>query len=190
MKVAYAGTRNLYPWFKPAIRSLLAHNKVETIYLMIEDDDVPEGLPEANYKVINVSGQTVFDESCPNINSQFTYMAMMRALYADLIPDEDKIISLDIDTIVCDSLEPIWNMDLTGKWMSAAVEYFGQYNPFKYPCYFNVGVAVFNLDEMRKDSASCSMHMILCVYRKSVSNFGALSFRISSRLNTATPTLK
>lgn len=169
MKVAYAGTRNLYPWFKPAIRSLLAHNKVDTIYLMIEDDDVPEGLPEANYKVINVSGQTVFDEACPNIDSHFTYMAMMRALYADLIPDEDRIISLDIDTIVCDSLEPIWNMDLTGKWMSAAVEYFGQYNPFKYPCYFNVGVAVFNLDEMRKDSAPKLLtdflytHKIMCI---------------------------
>ena len=153
MKVAYAATKNLYPWLKPTITSLLEYNEVDEIILMIEDDAVPEGLPAANYKVLNVSHQTVFDETCPNIGTHFTYMAMMRALYADLLPDEDRIISLDVDTIVNGDLEPIWNLDLTGKWMAAAVEYFGKYNPFGYSAYYNVGVAVFNLQEMRKDNA-------------------------------------
>lgn len=161
MKVAYAATKNLYPWLKPTITSLLEYNEVEEIILMIEDDAVPEGLPAANYKVLNVSHQTVFDESCPNIGTQFTYMAMMRALYADLLPDEDRIISLDVDTIICDDLTPIWNMDLTGKWMSAAIEYFGKYNPFHTYAYFNVGVTVFNLAEMRKDNAGKLMTDLL-----------------------------
>ena len=152
MIVAYAATRNLYPWLVPTITSLLEHNDVETIYLIVEDDHVPD-LPEANYTIINVAGQTVFDDSCPNIGTQYTYMAMMRALYADLIP-EDRVISLDVDTIICDSLEPIWNMDLTGMWMAAAVEHLAQYKPFgPNQSYYNVGVAVFNLEEMRKDSA-------------------------------------
>lgn len=153
MKIAYAATRNLYPWLKPTITSLLEYNEVDEIILMIEDDKVPEDLPGANYRILNVSDQNYFDETCINIHSQFTYMAMMRALYADLLPDVDRIISMDVDTIINGDLSPIWNMDLTGKWMGAAIEYFGKYNPFGYRAYYNVGVAVFNLAKMREDRA-------------------------------------
>ncbi len=173
MKVAYAATRNLYPWLIPTITSLLEHNTVDTIYLMVEDDEVPD-LPEAHYEIINVAQQTIFDKTCPNINTQFTYMAMMRALYADLISD-DRIISLDVDTIICDSLEPIWNMDLTGKWMAAAVETLGRYKPFGMT-YYNVGVTVFNLEEMRKDKAPKLLTDLLYANRMVCVEQDALNF--------------
>ena len=78
-------------------------------------------------------------------------MAMLRVCTADIIP-EDKVIQLDIDTIVCDSLEPIWNVDLADKWIAWVQEYKGHWNPYSRP-YYNFGVAVLNLEQMRKDKA-------------------------------------
>lgn len=196
MIVAYAATKNLYPWLRPTITSLLEYNDVEKIYLIIEDDDVPDGLPEADYEVINVSGQKVFDETCPNIGTPYTYMAMMRAVYADLIP-EDRIISLDVDTIICGSLEPIWNLDLTGKWMAAAVEYLANYKPFGNQPYFNVGVTVFNLAEMRMDSAPKLLvdflytHKLPCIEQDALNFYTVLPRKVielPTRYNESTVT--
>ena len=69
-----------------------------------------------------------------------------------MIP-ENKIIQLDIDTIVCDSLRPIWDLDLNGKWIAWCPEYCGQFRPFG-PTYYNFGVAVLNLQQMRRDNAT------------------------------------
>ena len=151
MIVAYSATRNLYPYLREAIASLLDHNKPDKIYVLAEDDEV--GVP-FDVQVINVSGQTYYAPDGPNMNIIFTYMSMMRLLYVDLLPDEDKVIQLDVDTIVCDSLEPLWNIDLTGKWFAGCPEYKGRYKPFGDDLnrpYYNVGVMVFNLDQMRRD---------------------------------------
>ena len=37
MKVIYTASRNLYPYLYPSIISLLVHNDVERIYLLLED---------------------------------------------------------------------------------------------------------------------------------------------------------
>ena len=106
MIVVYAATRNLYPYLKVAISSLLAFHKDARVIVLAEDDDI--GLP---VEVINVSGQDYYRADGPNSDSIFTYMAAMRLLYVDLLPDVDRVIQLDVDTIVCDSLLPLWEMD-------------------------------------------------------------------------------
>ena len=149
MNVIYALTRNLYPHIVPAVRSLIAHNPKANVYILAEDDELPVGLP-CKAKVINVSGQKYFAPGSVNWNKQFTYMAMMRATYTDLFPRMKKCIQLDIDTIVNDDLAPLWNTDLTGKWLAACPEHTGHYKPYG-PIYYNIGVAVFNLEQIRKD---------------------------------------
>ena len=151
MKVVYSATRNLYPYMLPSIKSLLDHNNVEKIYLMIEDDEMPYDVPDV-CECINISNQQYFTQDGPNMRSMFTYAAMMRATYADLFWDEDRIIQLDVDTIICDSLQPLWDLCLADKWFAAVPEYKSNYRPFG-PMYYNVGVAVFNLRQMRKDGA-------------------------------------
>lgn len=148
MKVVYAMTRNLYDKFLPTLRSLLEHNDPEKVYIMAEDPVLPIDLPEV-CEVVDVSGQTYFTGG-PNMDSIFTYMAMMRCTYADLFPNEDRLLQLDIDTIICDDLTPIWEMDLEGKWIGACREHLGTYKPFG-PDYYNVGVSVHNLKQIRKD---------------------------------------
>lgn len=151
MTVVYAMTRNLYPHFLPALRSLLEHNSPEKVYILAEDDNLPYDLPDA-CEVVNVSGQTWFQPDGPNMRSMFTYMAMVRACYAYLFPDLDRVLQLDIDTIVCDDLSPVWETDLTGKWFAACPEYLAHYNPFGNDKYYNIGVCVYNLEQMRRDN--------------------------------------
>ena len=69
---------------------------------------------------------------------------------------EQRAIQLDVDTIVCDDLEPIWEIDLEGKWIAWAPEIFGQWRPFG-PDYYNFGVAVLNLEQLRRDRAAFYM---------------------------------
>lgn len=150
MKVVYSASRNLYPYMLPSIVSLLEHNEVEKIFLMIEDDQMPYDVPE-QCECINVSGQTLFPPTGVNYRSQFTYMALMRAAYTKVLPkDLDRVIQLDIDTIVCGSLQELWDMDMTGKWLAACDEVRGKIKPFGEK-YYNIGVALFNLNQIRAD---------------------------------------
>lgn len=154
MNICYSLTRNLYPYLLGSIRSLLDHNPDVMIYVMAEDDELPFEIP-CPHRILNMSGQTYFPASNPNMKSQFSYMAMLRLATANLIP-EDKVIQLDIDTIVCDSLAPIWEMDLTGKWLAWCPEHNGSFKPFG-PKYYNFGVAVLNLAQLRADNAPAFM---------------------------------
>lgn len=149
MNVFYCGTRNLYPGLQWAIASLLEHNKNVHLYIFAEDDELPFNIP-CEHTIINVSGQTYFGNDCKNINTYFTYMALMKVCIPELI-NVDKIICLDPDTIVCDSLEEIWNVDLTGKFVAWCEEKYGTYKPFGAK-YYNFGVAVLNLEEMRNSN--------------------------------------
>ena len=148
MNVFYSLTRNLYPYLQWSITSLLEHNKDVNLYIFAEDETLPFDIP-CEHQIADVSGQKYFGLECPNINSPFTYMAMIRVCLPEML-SIDKVISLDVDTIICDSIEPLWETDLTGKWIGWCQEYFGKYKPF---CakYYNMGVTVMNLEQMRKD---------------------------------------
>lgn len=154
MNICYSLSRNLYPYLEGAIRSVLDHNRDVKIYVLAEDDELPFVIP-CEHEIINVSGQTYFPPENQNCRSQFTYMAMLRVATPELIP-EDRVIQLDIDTICCDSLQPIWDIDLNGKWIAWCPEYLGQYRPFG-PKYYNFGVAVLNLQQLRQDNAPAFM---------------------------------
>ena len=67
--VVYAGTRNLYRNMKTAVTSLLANNRVDTVYLLIEDDKFPFDMPD-NVVQINVRDQVYFPKTGPNYQSK------------------------------------------------------------------------------------------------------------------------
>ena len=148
MKIVYEATRNYYPYLRGAIASLLDHNDPEVVYVLAEDDHI-DNLPDI-CNVIDVSGQQWIRHDSPNWNTLYSYMVLIRVCYPEILPC-DKVLQLDVDTIVCDSLEPVWNTDLTGKWFAAVPEHKGQYRPFG-DIYYNCGVVLFNLDQMRADN--------------------------------------
>jgi len=149
----YSGTRNLYPHMVPAMKSLIANSSVDKIYLLIEDEKFPETLPSL-IETIDVSGQKWFPPDGPNMTNQFTYMALIRACYCKLLPEDLKtVLQLDVDTICVDNIDELWNMKLGRKWFAACDE---PYNTYWRPYgvyYYNVGVSLWNLAEIRKSQA-------------------------------------
>jgi lipopolysaccharide biosynthesis glycosyltransferase len=82
-----------------------------------------------------------------------------RIFLPELLPDVDRILYLDADLIVVDSLTPLWALDLRGFWVGAVTNVF-QDNHLHRPAalglagphvYFNAGVLLMNLAEMRDD---------------------------------------
>ena len=143
----YCASQALYKHTIPAIKSMLMNGRPDRIYLLIEDDEFPEYLPP-QVKTINVRNQPYFDLTGPNIQTVFTYMALMRAVLTKVLPDEDRVLSMDCDTLVVGNIDEVWDKDLGDYYLSATRE------PLKCrwdKMYYNTGVALFNLKAMRED---------------------------------------
>ena len=155
MNIVYALTRNVYDWILPSIKSLAEHNPQARVFILAEDNALPFELP-IDVEVINISDQKYF----PNIAEHRTdafggYINHLKIWYADILP-VNKIIHLDIDTIICDTLDGLWKTDVKDKWFSAVPECQTWYRPFGNK-YYNMGVALFNLQQIRKDKMQDTM---------------------------------
>lgn len=152
MRVAcYTGTRNLYEAMIPAVKSLILNSNVEKIYLLIEDDTFPYELPEC-VETINVSNQKYFPKDGPNMKSHFTYMALMRSVVAKMFPQYDKMLVLDVDTIVVEDISELFDIDLKDNYFAAVAEpdrcKGGPH--YTLDTYVNIGVTMYNLEKLRK----------------------------------------
>lgn len=143
----YAGTRNIYNNMVVAARSLLWHTRMDRVVFLIEDDIFPEPLPSV-IETINVSGQEFFPPDGPNYKSRWTYMTLMRLVLPELIPDERRVLWLDVDTIVTDDISDLFEVDLGECCIGAVRE-----PPWSRPgrVYYNAGVLLIDLDAMRGD---------------------------------------
>ena len=145
MKAAvYGGTRNLYEDMVTAAKSLLIHSDVEKIYFLTEDDVFPYRIPNC-IEPINVRGQKWFSERGPNYKRKWTWMVLMKAALSKVLPDCDKVLSLDVDTIVIDDISELWDLTLGQNYLAGCRE------PLKSKTrlYVNMGVAMMNLDQLR-----------------------------------------
>ena len=143
----YSGTRNIYQDMMTASKSLLQHSNVEKIYFLIQDDVFPYQLPQ-EIECINISNQQYFPPDGPNFKNILTYMVLIRAAYPKIFPQLDKILSIDIDTIVNENISQLWDLDLTDYYLAAVEEV--QLTQ-REGSYINMGVAMFNLKKMRED---------------------------------------
>ena len=151
MRFAYFLSRNIYRYLLPSIMSLLDHNKnVKAIYVFCEDDMFPYELPDV-CKVINITDQPWIRHDSPNWSNMFTWVGLVRPCLPKLLPRVNKVIQLDVDTIICDDLSPLWNTDMGDSLMMAADEKIGHYRIPGHDKYFNVGVAVLNLKQIREE---------------------------------------
>ena len=91
---------------------------------------------------------------------EYSYMPQVKVqtFYKYLIPkllnNIDKVLYLDVDTLVLGSLSELYNIDLTGKY-AAAVENNDSYsaiNKVGTKHYFNAGVILYNLKKCREDN--------------------------------------
>ena len=82
-----------------------------------------------------------------------------RIFLPELRPELDRIVYLDADLLVLDSLLPLWKTDVEGQWLGAVTNVL-QHNDMHRPgelgieeahAYFNAGVLLMNLEQMRRD---------------------------------------
>ena len=148
--VVYSGTRKVYYDMAAACNSLLYHNPdIDQVYLLAEDPDTgfPLLIPE-KVKILDVSAQKWFTQDSPNYNRRWSYMILLRSVYTELFPDEDMVLSLDIDTIINKNIDNLWLYDMTGFCLAGVQE---PVKTFKSgSVYINFGVVMMNLDELRK----------------------------------------
>ena len=151
MNVVYCVTANYIEKIKPSIKSLRYFNPKAKVYLVTEADscDIED------VEVIDIRGQQWFKPSDVNYNNPYTYIGLLKVCYAELLPC-DKVIHLDADTIVNGSLKEMYDTDLKGKWFGMVEEKNGRYHPFGVK-YYNAGVFVLNLKQMRKDNTQQKM---------------------------------
>ncbi len=143
MIAVYTATRNYYRFLRTAIFSFQRFHSDAKLYVLAEDERLPF---EVDATVINVSGMK---PKSVNADTVFSYMSLLRVQLADIVP-EDKVIYLDVDTVVCDDISPMWEVDMTGKWWGAVKEKQTWYRPFGND-YYNNGVSIYNLKQMRDD---------------------------------------
>lgn len=148
-KVAvYAGTRNVYHNMAVAAKSLLCHTQMDRVWFLIEDDEFPEELP-AVIKTKNMSGQQWFQEG-PNTRKRWSYMSLLRLALHEILPEEDRVLWLDIDTIVNADITDLFGTELDGCYVAAAEEPIRSKDPF---LYYNAGVMILDLKKLRDGMA-------------------------------------
>ena len=148
MKAAVmCATRNLYPDLAPPIKALLVNSDVERIYLFLEDDDPGIRLPP-ECQVVNVSGLASFWRGSPNFTSGWTYIVLIRSMFHRLLPDLDRVLSIDLDAFVLQDISHLWELDMRDKLVAGVRETTPLDSP-ELP-YFNMGVVMLNLDLLRR----------------------------------------
>jgi len=147
--VVYCGTFDVYLNMVASCKSLLSNVAVDKVYFLIEDDEFPYDLPEI-VECINVKNQTYFPPDGPNFDNSWTWMCMIRAAFPELFPQHRKILSLDIDIVINDNVEDLWDYDLTDYYLAGVAERQRQKSTAD-PLYVNFGVVMMNLEKMRQD---------------------------------------
>jgi lipopolysaccharide biosynthesis glycosyltransferase len=128
----------------------------------------------------------VDDRRCEGLPTEgFTKKATWyRIFLPDLLPDIDRVLSLDVDVIVVDALADLWATDLGGAYLGAVTNvlapmYMGRPAELGLDpgAYFNAGVMLLDLAGMRADDCSESIR------RYAVDNAPDLVLRDQDALN-------
>lgn len=146
---AYCGTREVYDDMEMSAKSLVANGGVDIVHFIIEDEAFPRPLPEM-VVCHDASKQEFFTPDGPNMGSRYTYMAMMRIALCHVLPDVDRVLSLDTDTVISKDVGEMWDWPIEDCYFAATPEWSRSENGLQY-C--NMGVAFYNLEKLRDGKA-------------------------------------
>lgn len=145
MDVVYFGDRRVYRDFETAILSLLTWNPEARIWTLTEDPDPFYDLPVRNF----IWRWRDFFNETPT-KTKWGVMGPIRAAFTKVLP-LDRVISLDVDTIVRGDISALWELDLQGCHAAACPEI-----TWGRP-YHNNGVCVMDLRRIRDDGLDDAM---------------------------------
>lgn len=157
MTVVYTTSHNVDKYLPTALNSLFTHNPDAFVYIIAEEDHIGCIKRTENIKII--SKKDIPDFHYQTSNTKENGMMMARCWLSKILK-EDKVLYLDIDTIVLGSLNELWNIDITDYAIAAWVEDKDENllpESFRWPRrrlqksrYVNSGVILFNLKFIRE----------------------------------------
>lgn len=156
------------------LTSLFENNRGEHIRVHLLHDGITNEKVSQIKCIADVYGQQVvfykMDESRfssfpigregQNTHVGATYATYYRLFLTEVLPpDVNRVIYLDGDIVVMDSLSELWNLDMQGKAIAAVPDSYNNrpdpYNRLHYPQsmgYFNAGVLVLNIEYWRENN--------------------------------------
>lgn len=166
------------------LHSALTHCGGRSLHVhYLADEHLPSRPRERLRKMVEACGGeisfvTIPDEQVAELPVMDFISAPMwfRIFLPELLPDLDRILYLDIDTIVVDSLAPLWEIDLGSNYLGAVTNVLQpelSHHPAELAlagpeAYFNSGVLLMNLDAMRRDRCGERLYRFAVDHRDEV----------------------
>ena len=152
MNIAFSSDDHYAPYLSVSILSILKNNLESEICFYILDF----GIKKNNKKIIeSIAHKYTNFTITKNYISPDTYA---RLNIAEYIPNIDKLLYIDVDTLTNGSLKELWNTDISQHALAACKDFFIEIDQPKYKskiglenyCYFNAGVILINMNRWRK----------------------------------------
>lgn len=151
LTAVYASDKKLYAYLPMTINSLFTHNPDAKVYVFADDDKI-YGLEHPNVTIIN---SRVYDSYILPTSPQYKYYlpnaTFIRLWIAETLK-EDRVLWLDVDTIVDADLTPLWEMDLGNNIVAGVPDRMAYAFPkISHDRYINAGVLLMDLDKWREE---------------------------------------
>lgn len=174
MVAAYASNDGYARHLAASMCSLFDNNQSEeTIRVYVLSNRLSEENIGKLRSIADKYGREMVVVELGDVRSRFPYeidtrgfdvSALSRFFMAEMIPaHEERILYLDCDTIVKDSLAPLWELPLEGYALAAAMEptvgmnIKGQIDLTKEDAYYNSGVLLINLAYWRQENVQTKL---------------------------------
>jgi lipopolysaccharide biosynthesis glycosyltransferase len=172
LEVACAEEGDWVPHSAAMLHSLLVHHRDEEVRIHYlhgpdfssEDGRLLKQMVEAHGG--SISFIFIADDVCAGLPTEgFTGKATWYRIFVpEILQNLDRLLFLDLDLIVMDSLLPLWRMDLQGRTVAGVTNI--PASPFAKRLiaagfdlrkYFNAGVVLMDLERMRQDGSTEAM---------------------------------
>jgi lipopolysaccharide biosynthesis glycosyltransferase len=171
--IACAADGSYVPHSAAMLHSALAHRDRNPIHVhYLHGSDFPAETAEPLAEMVESEGGKV---SFHEISSErvadlptldyITASTWFRIYLPELLSDLDRVLYLDVDTVVLDSLDPLWETDLRGHLLAAVtnvpeldqVDHSARLGLSGPGAYFNAGVLLLNLEMMRREDSTAAL---------------------------------
>jgi len=149
------------------------------------EDMLKEQNPDSTVTLIDITD--IYKSSMlnsKNLKNHFTPFAQLR-LFADIIPEIPyKIIYLDTDTVVNGDLKELFKIDISNYELAAVKDLYNWLNPnrWKVKKYFNSGVLLLNMKEIRKTKLFKKSRELVANKKMISPDQDALNFLVKKKL--------
>lgn len=196
MNVVYSSSDSYAPIAGVSMYSLLVNNAdVDDLTIYMIDNHISETNKQKFEQMCKAYRRNLIFVPMNKLNDlvdssvdigRWNISTFARLFEASLLPDSvKKVIHIDCDTMIVDSLQPLWDVDIEGKIVAAAYDRIGE--RFKAELgltpddiYINAGNIVLNLEEIRKQGMEI-------VFKEYIKNHSQLSFVDQAVINACVP---